>query len=137
MYGAELNNAIAFMDKTGEVSLIKVPGEEPMVRTRQAIECLLAMPKRAHLVHASLKAFIEGTHAPAPPARDAVPPVEKPPKPSPVRDRVIAEMMKFDAVELAKMGQEAMASQFNANRETCRLAREEALKEMSANVARQ
>ncbi len=63
MYKLDLSSSIEFLSDTKEAPLIKIEGKEPMVRTRQVVECLLNMPKRAHLVPPSLKAFITGANA--------------------------------------------------------------------------
>jgi len=63
IYKLSLSSAINFLNDIDEVTLIKLSGKEPLVQSRQVVERLLAMPKRAHLIPESLKAFIEGTKA--------------------------------------------------------------------------
>jgi hypothetical protein len=77
-YIRDLRASIKFLSDFGEVQLINVPGQkEPLVWPRKLVESLLSMPKRAHLIPESLKAFIEVKPAVATPDPHATFPERK------------------------------------------------------------
>jgi hypothetical protein len=128
-YKVDLNDAIKFLSAADEVPLKNVPGKkEPLVMTRQVVERLLSMPKRAHLVPESLKAFMRSVGE-----IKGAPKHEKRQRPAPQLARVIEAMRLCPREDLDRMPEKEMEHRFSASRDTCRKARDIVL---SPNVAR-
>jgi hypothetical protein len=123
LFELDLRSSIRFASDTAAASLIKIPGEEPMVRPEQLARALLAMPMRAHLIPVSLRTFLQKDK---PKAEEAKP---KAPRAKPMTDPILVEMRKMDPADLRAIPKKNLSAKFKASEDTCRRARDTVLEE--------